>query len=136
MKHFTLDPRMVATIGGAFYPTGYSMVMFPAAEDAEQVGHALIRGGFSGDEVYLIPPATILSQITPTVSDSDNPMPSAGTDAATVRAYTKLAREGHTALLVKTKDGNAAARLMEAARTAKSEHSIAQRYRTLVIEDL
>lgn len=134
MKHFTLDSSMVATIGGAFYPTGYSMVMFPKAEDAERVGHALIQCGFSGDEVYLIPPATVLSQITPTADESDNPMPSAGTDAATVRAYTKLAREGHTALLARTKDEDAAKRLMEVVRTA--EYSIAQRYRTLVIEDL
>jgi hypothetical protein len=34
MKHFTLESNMRASIGGAFYPTGYSMVMFPSAEDA------------------------------------------------------------------------------------------------------
>jgi len=135
MKHFTLDSHMTAAIGGAFYPTGHSMVMFPSAEDANRVGHALIDGsGFAGDEVYLIPPQTVLSQIAPTVEDADAPLPSAGTDGATVRAYTKLAREGHTALLVKTKDEAAAARMMEAVRQVP--YSIAQRYRTLVIEDL
>ncbi len=67
--------------------------------------------------------------------DSDSPLPSAGTDAATVRAYTKLAREGHTALLVRTKDdGVTANRLMAHVRGVP--YSIAQRYRTLVIEDL
>jgi hypothetical protein len=39
----------------------------------------------------------VLAEISPTVSDADNPLPSAGTEGATVRAYTKLAREGHTA---------------------------------------
>ena len=134
MKHFTLDSHMTAAIGGAFYPTGHSMVMFPSAEDASRVGHRLIEDGFSGDEVYLIPPQTVLSQITPTVREADNPMPSAGTDGATVRAYTKLARDGHTGLLVKTKNEDAANRLMDVVRTVP--YSIAQRYRTLVIEDL
>jgi len=134
MKNFYLEPRMRATIGGAFYPSGYSMVMFPSAEDANRIGHKLIEKGVSGDEIYLIPPATLLAEITPTVTESDDPLPSAGTDAATVRAYTKLAHEGHTALLVKTRNEDEANRLMELVRTVP--YSIAQRYRTLVIEDL
>ena len=134
MKNFYLEPRMRATIGGAFYPSGYSIVMFPSAEDANRIGHKLIEKGVSGDEIYLIPPATLLAEITPTVTESDDPLPSAGTDAATVRAYTKLAREGHTALLVKTRNADEANRVMELVRTVP--YSIAQRYRTLVIEDL
>lgn len=134
MKHFTLEPRMRSSMGGAFYPTGYSMVMFPSAEDADRIGHRLIEKGMSGDEVYLLAAAEVLAEITPTAGDSDNPLPSAGTEAATVRAYTKLAREGHTGLLVKTKNEEAANRLMELVRTVP--YSIAQRYRTLVIEDL
>jgi hypothetical protein len=125
---------MRASIGGAFYPTGYSMVMFPSAEDADRIGHRLIESGVSGDEVYLLPAATVLAEISPTVSDADNPLPSAGTEGATVRAYTKLAREGHTGLLIKTQNEEAANRLMELVRTVP--YSIAQRYRTLVIEDL
>ena len=134
MKNFYLEPRMRATIGGAFYPSGYSIVMFPSAEDANRIGHKLIEKGVSGDEIYLIPPATLLAEITPTVTEADDPLPSAGTDAATVRAYTKLAREGHTALLVKTRNEDEANRVMELVRTVP--YSIAQRYRTLVIEDL
>jgi hypothetical protein len=134
MKHFILQPSMRSSIGGAFYPTGYSMVMFPSAEDANRIGHRLIEKGMSGDEVYLLPPTTVLEEISPTAKDTDNPLPSAGTDAATVRAYTKLAHEGHTGLLVRTKDEAAANRLMELVRTVP--YSIAQRYRTLVIEDL
>jgi len=134
MKNFTLDSSMTSAIGGAFYPTGYSMVMFPKAEDAKQVGRQLIENGLEADSIFLIPPEIILSQITPTTSDADNPLPSAGTEGATVRAYTKLAREGHTALLIKTDDEDAAAQVMEVVRTVP--YSIAQRYRLLVIEDL
>ena len=53
MKNFVLEPRMRATIGGAFYPSGYSMVMFPSAEDANRIGHQLLQKGVSGDEIYL-----------------------------------------------------------------------------------
>lgn len=134
MKQFTLESNMVAAIGGAFYPTGHSMVMFPSADDASRIGHQLIEGGVSGDDIYLIPPETLLREITPTVTDADSPLPSAGTDGATVRAYTQLAREGHTALLVRTKHDDAAEHLMQAVRTVP--YSIAQRYRLLVIEDL
>lgn len=134
MKNFSLESHMTATIGGAFYPTGHSMVMFPNAEDARHVGQKLRDHGFDAGAIYLIPPEVVLSQITPTTSDADNPLPSAGTEGATVRAYTKLAREGHTALLVETKDEETAERLMEVVRTVP--YAIAQRYRMLVIEDL
>jgi len=134
MKHFVLEPQMLSSIGGAFYPTGFSLVMFPNAQDADRIGHQLVEHGVSGDDVYLLPPDTVLEEISPTVKESDNPLPSAGTDAATVRAYTKLAREGHTALLVRTRKEEDATRLMEVVRSVP--YSIAQRYRTLVIEDL
>lgn len=134
MQTFSLDPSMTATLGGAFYPTGHSMVMFPDAADAQRVGQQLLDAGFDRSDVYLIPPEVVLSQITPTVADADDPLPSAGTEGATVRAYTKLAREGHTALLVKTDDEEVAERMMEVVRTVP--YAIAQRYRMLVIEDL
>ncbi|MGI4776596.1 MAG: hypothetical protein ACRYGA_00530 [Janthinobacterium lividum] len=134
MNNFTLDPSMTAALGGAFYPTGYSFVMFEAAEDARKVGRQLVENGLTGDSVYLIPPEVLLSQITPTSSEADDPLPSAGTEGATVRAYTKLARDGHTALMVKTDDEDAAEALMQIVRTVP--YSIAQRYRMLVIEDL
>ena len=134
MNNFSLDPSMIAAIGGAFYPTGHSFVMFEDATDAKTVGRQLVENGMAGDAIYLIPPEVVLSQITPTVSDADDPLPSAGTEGATVRAYTKLAREGHTALMVKTDDEDAAEALMQVVRTVP--YSIAQRYRMLVIEDL
>ncbi|MDM0105426.1 hypothetical protein QTH97_10815 [Variovorax sp. J22R24] len=133
LTSFSLDPSMVATIGGAFYPTGYSMVMFPDEATAASVGTELSTR-LQDSEVFLLTPATIFSQITPTVSDADDPLPSAGTEGATVRAYTKLAKDGHHALLVKTPDEETAERMMEVVRRAP--YSIAQRYRMLVIEDL
>ena len=134
MKPFNLEPDMIAAIGDAFYPSGYSMILFPSEQDARKVGEQLGSAGISGDDVYFIPSEAILSQIAPTVNESDTPMPSAGTDAATIRAYAKLAHEGHVALLVKTPDEHVAEQLMQAVRTVP--YSMAQRYRMLVIEDL
>jgi hypothetical protein len=124
---------MLATLGGAFYPDGYSMVMFPDEASAIDVAKALSLQKPEA-QIFHLPPASILSQITPTVADSDNPLPSAGSEGATVRAYTKLAREGHHGLLVETPDGESAEWLMSAVR--KVPYSMAQRYRKLVIEDL
>ena len=44
MKHFTLDSHMTASVGGAFYPTGHTFVMFPdaLAHAAETCGLRLL----------------------------------------------------------------------------------------------
>ena len=133
LSSFSLDGSMVAKLSGAFYPDGYSMVMFPDEAGAISVA-AELNLQKPEVQVFHLPPASILSQITPTVAEADDPLPSAGTEGATVRAYTKLARDGHHALLVETPDEAAAQWLMTAVR--KLPYSMAQRYRMLVIEDL
>ena len=133
LMSFSLDPSMTSALGGAFYPTGYSVVMFPDEATAVSVGEEL-SAQLEDNEVFLLTPAAILSQITPTVSGADDPLPSPGTEGATVRAYTKLAKEGHHGLLVKTPDAETAQRMMEVVR--RGPYSMAQRYRALVIEDL
>jgi hypothetical protein len=134
MKQFSIDSKMLAAIGGAFYPTGYSMLMFPDSGQAEQVAMRLMDSDMSADDIYLVPPDVILSEIAQTIRSGDDPLPSAGTEGATVRAYIKLAREGHTGLLVKTPDAKVAERMMTVVRTVP--YSMAERYRMLVIEDL
>ena len=133
LQPFSLDPDMLSTIGKTFYPTGYSLVMFPDGGVANTTGER-ISTEMPESNVFLLEPATILREITPTVSDADNPLPSAGTEGATVRAYTKLALDGHHGLLVETPDAEAAERMMEVVRQVP--YSMAQRYRALVIEDL
>ena len=134
MKNFTLESSMIAPIGGTFYPRGFTMVMFPDAADAQRVGQAIIDGGVSGDEVFLIPPDTVLTEIGATIRDADEPLPSPGMETSIVRNYVQLARDGHTALLVRTPDAAAAEQLMALARGAP--YSIARRYHLLAIEEL
>ncbi|RYF80495.1 MAG: hypothetical protein EOO29_13715 [Comamonadaceae bacterium] len=135
MKNFALTSDMLATLGGAFYPKGHSMFMFETEELARDAARRLVDGGAAtADAIHFIAPAVLLAQITPTVADSDNPLPSPGTDAATVRAFTALAREGHAALLVPTPEDEDRDAVMAALQGLKP--SMAQRYRALVIEDL
>ncbi|VTU23858.1 hypothetical protein H6CHR_02076 [Variovorax sp. PBL-H6] len=133
LMSFSLDPSMIATLGGTFYPSGYSVVMFPDEATAVSVGEELSTK-LEDSEVFLLTPAAILSQITPTASGADDPLPSPGTEGATVRAYTKLAKEGHHGLLVKTPDAETAQAMMDVVR--RGPYAMAQRYRALVIEDL
>lgn len=135
MKKFALTPDMLAVLGGTFYPTGHAMLMFENADKAREAASTLVRqGAVEEDSIQFIAPETLLAQITPTVADADDPLPSPGTEAATVRAYTALAREGHAGLLVPTPDD--ATRDAVMAALAPLRPSMAQRYRALAIEDL
>jgi hypothetical protein len=109
------------------------MVMFPDEATAVSAGTA-VSSLLEDSQVFLLSPAAIFSQITPTVDSADDPLPSAGTEGATVRAYTKLAKEGHHGLLVETPNEETAQRMMGVVR--RFPYSTAQRYRMLVIEDL
>lgn len=135
MRNFALTPDMLAPLGAAFYPKGHAVLMFETEDKTKEAAQALEQANVvPTDAVQYISPAALLSQITPTVSDADEPLPSAGTDAATVRAFTALARKGHAALLVAMPDDEARDAVMAALVDHKP--SMAQRYRMLVIEDL
>lgn len=134
MQTFTLTSDMTAAIGGAFYPTGHTLVIFPNPADADRIGRQLLNDGWSSEDIYLLPAATILSQITPTVAGGDAPLPSVGTEGAAVRALTQFAREGHAGLLVKTKNEEGAAKFMQTVKP--TPYSMARRYQMLVIESL
>lgn len=131
MKKFELTPDMVS-LGGAFYPRGYVFVMFANGEDAAQVAREIDQNPDSA--VMLLDPATIERDIGKVSGDSAVPLPSVGTEGATVTKYVQLARDGHHALMAKVSSDEDAERVMAAAR--KVSFSYGQRYRLLVIEDL
>jgi hypothetical protein len=135
MKNFVLTPDMLAPVGSAFYPKGHAMLMFETEAKAREAAQALEKShAVPAEAVQYISPAALLAQISPTVSDADDPLPSAGTDGATVRAFTALARKGHAALLVAMPDDATRDAVMATLEAHKP--SMAQRYRMLVIEDL
>ncbi len=133
MKPFTLEPDML-TMSGVFYPTGYMFLMFPTEADARAAEQLLRKDGCTGEEISLLTAGDIQEKIARTVGSADIPLPSAGTEAETVRRYAQLASQGHHALLIHAPSGDETEHFMEVLRDAKISYG--QKYRQLVIEDL
>lgn len=133
MKAFELASNML-TMRGVFYPTGYMFVMFPGEADARAAERALEESGNTGEWSSLLTPDDILQKIARTVGNADIPLPSAGTEADTVRQFAQLASQGHHALMILAPSAEQTERIMAVLR--KFPVSYAQKYRHLVIEDL
>ena len=132
MKTFELTPKMV-TMGGVFYPTGYAVLLFPEAAQAEQAAQALEAAGFASDAVMLLPPATILRDIGKVDGDSGG-MPSVGTEGHTVDKYVALARQGHHGVMVHAPDDEDTQRLLSSVHPLAFTYG--QKYHMLAMEDL
>ena len=133
MKPFAIEPNML-TLRGVFYPTGYMFIMFPTEKDARDAEHMLEENGCSGESISLLSPQEIQEKIARTVGNADIPLPSAGTEADTVRHFAQLASRGHHALVVHAPSAKESDRVMELLKN--SNISYAQKYRHFVIEDL
>jgi hypothetical protein len=133
MKPFSIEPDML-TLGGVFYPTGYMFLMFPTEQDARQAGKALEENGYHGESISLLTPRDIQEKVVRTVGSADIPLPSAGTEADTVRRFAELASQGHHALMVHAPSHDESERVMELLRGAPISYG--QKYRQLVIQDL
>jgi hypothetical protein len=133
MKHFELEPGML-TMRGVFYPTGYMVVMFESEQAALDAERKLEQDGRSGEDIALLTPEVIQEKIARTVGSADIPLPSAGTEADTVRRFADLASKGHYGLMIHAPHGEETAHIMEVLKGAPI--SYAQKYRQLVIEDL
>ena len=133
MKKFALDPKML-TLSGIFYPTGYAVIMFPNANQADQAARQLVSGGYDSEAIMLLPPDTILREIGRVDGDSDVDLPSVGTEGTTVQKYIKLARQGQHGLMVHASSDKDTERVMSVVRTLP--FSYAQKYHMLAMEDL
>ena len=133
MKHFELEPSML-TMRGVFYPTGYRVLMLPSEQDARAAERKLEEAGVSGEKVSLLAPEVIQEKIAHTVGTADIPLPSAGTEADTVRKFAELASKGHYGLMIHAPSGDETHRIMDLLKGFP--FSYGQKYRQLVIEDL
>ena len=132
MQNFELTSSML-TMGGGFYPTGYVFAMFPSMDDARKVVSRLPTEKHE-KPTLLLPPETVLNKLGHTLDAADSPLPSVGTEGATVRHYAELASEGHCALMVYAPTAKDTEAVMEVVRSVP--FSCATKYRHLVIEDL
>jgi hypothetical protein len=133
MKPFELAPNML-TLRGVFYPTGHMFVMFPSEKDARDAERAIERDGYSGESICLLTPVDIQQKIARTVGDADMPLPSAGTEADTVRHFAELASKGHYALMIHAPTAEETDHIMKVLKGFPVSYG--QKYRHLVIEDL
>ena len=135
MKPFSIEPSML-TIRGVFYPTGHMFIMFPTEQDAREAERALEDSGVSGESISLLSPQDIQEKVARTVGNADMPLPSAGTEADTVRHFTQLASQGHHALMIHAPSAKDSDRVMEILKLKNAHMSYGQKYRHFVIEDL
>ncbi|HVZ46439.1 MAG TPA: RNA-binding protein [Ramlibacter sp.] len=133
MKAFHIEPNMV-TLRGVFYPTGHMFLMFPSEQDARDAEKMLEDDGYSGESVSLVSPQVIQEEIARTVGNADIPLPSAGTEADTVRRFAELASQGHWALMIHAPTAAETDHIMNVLKRARISYG--QKYRHLVIEDL
>ncbi|MDB5868758.1 MAG: hypothetical protein JWP96_1090 [Polaromonas sp.] len=133
MQAFSMTSKMT-TIQGVFYPTGYAFVMFPDGESAEKAASELEATGFDSQDVMLLTPEQILRDIGRVEGDSTVPLPSVGTEGATVRKYIDFALDGHHALMVKAPSDKESEHMMSVIR--KYPFSYGQKYHMLAMEDL
>ncbi|MDO9360160.1 MAG: RNA-binding protein [Polaromonas sp.] len=134
MKKFELTKDMI-TMGGTFYPKGYLFILFPDASAAQQVAEEIDATRDGEEQAMLLEPRTILTEIGHVNGENDAiPLPSVGTEGATVSKYVELARQGHHAVMVKIKSDEDAEQVMQSAR--KFFFSYGQRYHLLAMEDL
>jgi hypothetical protein len=133
MKPFELLPKML-TMGGVFYPTGYMFIMFPTMKEARDAELALEDEGYPGEYISFLTPRDIQEKVVRTIGHADAPMPSAGTEADTVRRFAELASEGHHALLIHAPSAKQTEHVMDVLKDANISYG--QKYRHFVIEDL
>ena len=133
MKSFHLEPNML-TMRGVFYPTGHMFLMFPSEQDARNAEKLLEDDGYNGESVSLVSPEVIQEEIARTVGNADIPLPSAGTEADTVRRFAELASQGHWALMIHAPTAAESDKIMGLLKDTKISYG--QKYRHLVIEDL
>jgi hypothetical protein len=132
MKPFHLESGMT-TLRGVFYPTGYMVLMFPSEAHAREAERRLLADGSNGDDILYLSPQCVLDELARTAGD-DDAMPSVGTEAATVRHFVELAREGHHGVMIKSPSLQATEHSMEVLDGLPI--SFGQKYRRLIIEDL
>ena len=132
MRPFQFDSSF-KTMRGVFYPTGWTVLMFPSEQHARDAAARLEQAGVADRDVMLVTPQDFRSQILGAAGDDDM-LPSAGTEGDTVRRFAELAAQGHFGLMVHPRSHETADHLLDILQGAPISYG--QKYRTLVIEDV
>jgi hypothetical protein len=132
MRPFQFDSGM-KTLRGVFYPTGWTVLMFPSEQGARDAGRKLQDAGIADADMMLMTPQDFRTHIAGAAGDDDM-LPSAGSEGDTVRRLAELAAQGHYGVMVHAPSREASDRIAEALKGCPVAYG--QKYRTLVIEDI
>lgn len=132
MRAFELLDGM-KTMGGVFYPTGWTVLMFPGEQQAREAGRKLEEAGIADRDVMLMSPQDFRTHIQGAAGD-DTILPSAGSEGDTVRRFAELAAQGHYGVLVHAPSHDESDRVAEVLKDCPISYG--QKYRKLVIEDI
>jgi hypothetical protein len=132
MRPFQLDSDM-KSFTGAFYPTGWMVLMFAGEQQAREAARLLASAGISEQHLMLVTPEDFRREIAHTKGD-EGILPSAGTEGDTIRKMAELFGQGHHGLMVHAPSHDDSDRVMAVLRDLPM--SFGQKYRKLVIEDI
>lgn len=118
---------------GAFYPTGHTVVAFPALQDARQVLQELrLQGLEACDSMELLPQQ--MAEFAERNLHEAGFLASLGTSLSTLQSFLDAAHNGATFLILATPDDASAERVKEAIHHVS--FLLAERYHRLAIETL
>ncbi len=132
MRPFQFDSSMKNMLG-VFYPTGWTVLMFPSEQHARDAAARLQQVGVAERDVMLVTPQDFRTHILGAAGD-DVILPSAGSEGDTVRRFAELAAKGNYGLMVHAPSREASDRVTEALKDFPMSYG--QKYRKLVIEDV
>ena len=132
MRRFHLDSDM-KNFTGAFYPTGWMVLMFPGEQQAQEAARLLAGQGFADDALMMLTPEDVRRELLGAKGD-EAILPSAGTEGDTVRKFAELSAQGHHGLMVHAPHAEESDRVMELLKDCPISYG--QKYRKLVIEDI
>jgi hypothetical protein len=121
------------TAYGVFKPVGHVVVALPTAADCDQAQQDMKAAGFVDADIVRFTPQQMIDQVEADLARA-SPLSGIGQEINLVKAHGELARQGSHFLVVRASAEREIAAVTEVAE--KNHASRAQRYGTLIIEDL
>jgi hypothetical protein len=119
---------------GIFYPRGYAIVAFKAAEDAERARQLLVDGGYAEDDVEILDTQKVLEGSGEDLQNLSPLMKMLGSERQIMEGHNAAAASGQTFLLAYAPSDLDTERLMNVAR--RVGYVSAQKYDRFSLTDL
>ncbi len=133
MTMLSKDKDPTKTDTGVPFPSGYIIVAFQNADDANRVRAALLDGGLPEREVLHMTAQRVAERTSQQIEEAGL-VANAGYSIRALRTHHQLAKEGCDFLLIYAPEADDQTRVMETVN--KVPYRLAQKYHRLTIEDL